>query len=69
MLQYSKALKGDCRWIHFHVKKAEALINTGGADSAALACRRGLAVRPDSGQLRDVLERAGGDAERPGGCI
>ena len=69
VLQYNKALKADYKDVQFHVKKAETLVRMGRPDSAALACRRGLAVRPDSRQLRDVLEMAGGDAERSGGCI
>ena len=68
VLQYNRALKGDYNEAQFHVKKAEALMRMGRPDSAALACRRGLAVRPGDKRLLAMLEVAGGASEpRRGG--
>lgn len=62
-LRYNRALDLDYNTIHFHIKKAEALMGMGRPDSAALACRRGLKVRPANPRLRGILEKAGGPAE------
>lgn len=58
--QYNRALDKDYNTIYFHIKKAEALMRMGRPDSAALACRRGLDVRPQNKRLRHILNEAGG---------
>ena len=63
VLQYNKALSLDYHVMEFHVKKAEALVRMGRPDSAALACRRGLAIWPANVRLLDILERTDGGAE------
>ena len=69
VLHYNKALNFDYHVMEFHVKKAEALIRMGRPDSAALACRRGLKVRPANKRLLGMLKEAGGSAEpRRGGA-
>ncbi len=69
VLHYNKALSLDYHVIEFHVKKAEALMRMGRPDSAALACRRGLVIRPANKRLLNMLEMAGGGAEPPRGGI
>ena len=69
VLHYNKALNKDYNEVQFHVKKAEALMRMGRPDSAALACRRGLKVRPANKMLLGILKEAGGSAEpRRGGA-
>ncbi len=69
VLQYDAALEADYNEMDFHVMKAEALARLGEPDSAALACRRGLAVRPDNKRLLAILETVGGGSEpRRGGA-
>lgn len=63
ILRYNRALYLDYHIIYPHIKKAEALMGMGRPDSAALACRRGLEVRPANPRLRSILEEAGGPAE------
>ncbi len=63
ILRYNRALDLDYNIIYPHIKKAEALMGMGRPDSAALACRRGLEIRPANARLQDILEEAGG----PGG--
>ncbi|MBI1657647.1 MAG: hypothetical protein IS632_02580 [Thaumarchaeota archaeon] len=60
ILRYNRALDLDYNIIYPHIKKAEALMRMGRPDSAALACRRGLKVRPANARLRSILEEAGG---------
>ena len=60
ILRYNRALHLDYNIVHLHIKKAEALMGMGRPDSAALACRRGLEIRPANARLRDILGEAGG---------
>ena len=59
MLQYDAALEADYDETDFHVIKAEALMRMGRPDSAALACWRGLEIRPADERLRKILKAAG----------
>ena len=59
VLHYNKALDYDYNEMQFHVKKAEALMRMGRPDSAALACRRGLEVRPADERLLAMLDEVG----------
>ena len=53
--RYNEALDIDFRNVNAHVKKAEALVKMGRPDAAALACRRGLEVRPQNKRLKAIL--------------
>lgn len=53
--RYNEALDIDFRDIDTHVKKAKALVKMGRPDSAALACRRGLEVKPHDKRLKEIL--------------
>ena len=60
ILRYNRALHLDYNIVHLHIKKAEALMGMGRPDSAALACRRGLEIRPANARLQDILGEVGG---------
>ena len=53
--RYNESLDIDFRDIYAHVKKAEALVRMGRPDAAALACRRGLDIRPQNKRLKEIL--------------
>ena len=55
VMRYNEALEKDYNTIHYHVKKAEALAKMGRPDAAALACRRGLEIRPQNKRLKEIL--------------
>lgn len=55
VMRYNEALDQDYNTIHYHVKKAEALAKMGRPDAAALACRRGLEIRPQNKRLKEIL--------------
>ena len=55
VMRYNRALEQDYNVIHYHVKKAGALVRMGRPDAAALACRRGLNVRPQNKMLKKIL--------------
>ena len=55
VMRYNEALEKDYNTIHYHVKKAEALAKMGRPDAAALACRRGLKIRPQNKRLKEIL--------------
>ena len=59
MLQYDAALEADYDETDFHVMKAEALVRLGKPDLAALACRRGLEIRPAHKRLLAMLDEVG----------
>ena len=57
--RYNEALDIDFNDTGIHIKKARALMKMGRPDSAALACRRGLDIRPQDKGLVKMLAEAG----------
>ena len=60
VMRYNNALDQEYNMIHYHVRKAEALVKMGRPDAAALACRRGLEIRPQNKRLKAILAESQG---------
>lgn len=56
--RYNEVLGRDFHNTDIHIKKAKALMKLGRPDSAALACRRALDVRPQDKRLTKMLAEA-----------
>ena len=59
VLKYNESILNNFNYVEPHVKKAKTLLRMGRPDSAALARRRGLEVRPADERLHEILKAAG----------
>ena len=59
VMKYNESILNSFNYVEPHVKKARTLLRMGRPDSAVLACRRGLEIRPADERLREILKAAG----------